>query len=151
MTITQWKAGKTLFLVAGALVLAVICSEAQLALAQVRDPCPLPPGVEAPAVPRATAQQVEDGSATLMDFAVAVRDQYIESTATPNQALHLGCLIRQDDGDWRFRSTYVVLMTPTGTVFIHAKDMTLSGRKLTPSIHRAILCQRRVEMSLLPP
>ena len=139
LKITRWNTRNILSLVVGLLVLPAICSNGRHVLAQVRDPCPLPPGVQAPAVPRATAQQVEDGSATLTDFALAVRDQYVDSTATPNQALHLGCLIRQDDSDWRSGSTYVVLMTPTGTVYIHAKDMILSGRQLTPSIHRAIL------------
>ena len=138
MKITTWKARKSLFLVAGLLVLAAICSDGRHALAQVRDPCPLPPGVAAPEPPAVSAQQVAD-DASLMDFALSVRDQYIESTATPNHALHLGCLIRQEGDHWHSGSTYVVLMTPNGTVFIHAKDMRLSGRKLTPEIHRAIL------------
>ena len=38
-----------------------------------------------------------------------------------------------------FRPAYVVLLTPDGTVFIHAQDMRLSGRKLLPAIHGAIL------------
>ena len=114
-------------------------SDGRRALAQVQEACPLPPGVEAPAAPRETAQQVEDGSTTLMDFALAVRDQYIESIVTPNHAFHLGCLIRQEGSHWRSGSTYVVLLTPDGTVFVHAKDMRLSGRKLTPEIHRTIL------------
>ena len=133
------KAGFSLFLVAGLLMLGAICSDGRYALAQVQDPCPLPPGVEAPATPSPTAQQVEDRSAALMDFTLAVRDQYVESTATPKHALHLGCLIRQEESHWRSGSTYVVLLTLDGTVFIHAQDMRLSGRKLTPDIHRAIL------------
>ena len=139
MKVETRKAGRSWFLVAGLLAFAAMCSDGRYALAQVRDPCPLPPGVEAPSTPSATAQQVEDRSVALMDFALAVRDQYIESTATPKQALHLGCLIRQAGTPWRSGSTYVVLLTLDGTVFIHAKDMRLSGRKLKPDIHRVIL------------
>ena len=94
---------------------------------------------QAPGAPRATAQQVEDGSASLMDFALAARDQYVESTATANQALHMGCLIRQEGTPWRSGSTCVVILTPNGTVFIHAQDMIYSGRRLRPEIHGAIL------------
>ena len=137
--ITTRKVRKSLFLVAGLLALGAVLSDGRHALAQLDDPCPLPPGVEAPDTPLATAQQVEDGSASLMDFAIAVRDQYVESTATANQALQLGCLVRQDGTPWHSGSTYVVLLTPNGTVFIHAQDMRLSGRKLRPAIHAAIL------------
>lgn len=105
LKIAALKARQSLHLVTGMVVLAVICTGGRHALAQVRDPCPLPPGVEAPAAPPTTAQQVEDGSASLMDFALAVRDQYVESTATANQALHLGFLIRQAGTPWRSGST----------------------------------------------
>ncbi|MDE0194003.1 MAG: hypothetical protein OXP08_00480, partial [bacterium] len=64
---------------------------------------------------------------------------HVESTATANQALHMGCLIRQDGTPWRSGSTYVVILTPNGTVFIHAQDMIYSGRRLRPEIHGAIL------------
>ena len=94
------KVRKSLFLVAGLLVLAAICSDGRYALAQVRDPCPLPPGVTLPPDPRVTAQQVVD-DASLMAFALAVRDQYVESSATVNQGFHLGCLIRQAGTPWR--------------------------------------------------
>ena len=134
MKITTWKASRSLFLVANLLVLAAIGSDGRHVLAQVQDPCPLPPGVEAPSTPpAATAQQVEDGSGSLKQFALAVRDQYVKSTATLNQAFHLGCLVRQDGSPWRSGSTYAVLLTPNGTVFTHAHDMVLS-RKKTPSL-----------------
>ena len=139
MAIYRRKVRQSWFLVAGLLGLAAICSDVRHATAQLQDPCPLPSGVKAPADPAATAQQVEDGSASLMDFTVAVRDQYVESTATTNQALHLGCLIRQDGTPRHSGATYAELLTPNGTVFMHAQDMGLSGRKLRPPIHAAIL------------
>ena len=137
--ITTCKVRKSLFLVAACSRLALSFPDGRHALAQLSNPCPLPPGVEAPDTPLATARQVEDGSAFLMDFALALRDQYVESTATANQALHPGCLIRQDGTPWHSGSTYDVLPTPSGTGFIHAQDMRLSGRKLRPAIHAAIL------------
>jgi len=61
-------------LVFGLFVLAGITSGAQTALAQ--EGCPLPPGVTAPPDPSVTAQDVENSSATLGQFALAVRAQF---------------------------------------------------------------------------
>ncbi len=124
--------------IVGLLVLAGVFSNAPPALAD----CPLPPGVTPPAGPRVTAQQVEDGSATLMDFALAVRErsrEYAQGAATAEQAVYIGCIIRLDDGIWRSGSTYIVSLTPDGRVYVHAKDMSLTGRLLNPVIYGAIL------------
>ncbi|MYF79182.1 MAG: T9SS type A sorting domain-containing protein [Chloroflexi bacterium] len=129
--------------VVGLLVLAGVFSNA---LAD----CPLPPGVTPPADPRVTAQQVEDGSASLEEFALAARDFFrSESRGQPTleRAAYIGCLTRQDDGIWRSGSTYIVSLTPDGRVFIHAKDMSLSGRLLNPVIYGAILSGLGVSMS----
>ena len=73
-----------------------------------------------------TAQQVEDGSASLMDFALAARDQFSGVGITSlEQSLYFGCLIRQERGPWRSGSTYLVQLTPDGRVFVHTKDMAL--------------------------
>ena len=124
--------------IVGLLVLAGVFSNAPPALAD----CPLPPGVTPPADPRVTAQQVEDGSATLMDFALAVRErsrEYAQGAATAEEAVYIGCIIRQEDGIWRSGSTYIVSLTLDGRVYIHAKNMALSGRLLNPVIYGAIL------------
>ncbi len=124
--------------VVGLLVLAGVFSNAPPALAD----CPLPPGVTPPADPSVTAQQVEDGSATLRDFALAVRErsrEYAQGAATAEQAVYIGCIIRQDDGIWHSGSTYIVSLTPDGRVYVHAKDMSLAGRLLNPVIYGAIL------------
>ncbi len=129
---------KTLTLLTGLLVLAGIFSNAPPAIAD----CPLPPGVTPPADPAVTAQQVVDGSATLMDFALAVRErsrEYAQGHATTEEAVYIGCIIRQDDGIWRSGSTYIVSLTLDGRVYIHAKNMALSGRLLNPVIYGAIL------------
>ena len=126
----------TLMLATGLLVLAGIFAAARPALAQAPLDCPLPAGVTPPADPPVTAQQVEDGSASLMDFALAVRDH--ESTSL-GQAAYITCLTRQEGSAYRSGSTYIVVLTSDGRVLTHAKAMALSGRLLTPVIYEAIL------------
>ena len=65
--------GSVMFLT-GMLVLAGVFSDTRPAFAQAQLECPPPAGETLPAAPLVTAQQVEDDSATLMDFALAVRD-----------------------------------------------------------------------------
>ena len=121
--------------VVGLLVLVGIFSNAPPTLVD----CPPPPGVTDPPDPPVTAQQVEDGSATLKSFALATRDQIKQGFPTPTEAFYFGCLIRQEGSYWRSGSTYIVQLTPDGRVFIHAKDMSFSGRLLNPLIYGAIL------------
>ena len=140
----------TSVLVVGLLVLAGLFSITCPALGQTQEACPLPPGVTPPDDPRVTAQQVEDGSASLEEFALAARDFFrSESRGQPTleRAAYIGCLTRQDDGIWRSGSTYLVSLTPDGRVFIHSKDMSLSGRLLNPVIYGAILSGLGVSIS----
>ena len=128
--------------VAGILVLIAVLSNAHPASAQAAAECVLPPGVTPPADPSVTAQQVEDGSASLVDFALAVRDLNLEvgqSATSAEEVFYRGCLVRQEGGPFRSGSTYVVQLTPDGRVFVHSKDMALSGRLLNPLIYGAIL------------
>ena len=128
--------------VAGLLVLAAICFDVRPALAQARLDCPLPAGVTAPEPPRVTAQQVEDGSAALRDFALAARERFVSVSrgiTSAGQTAYFGCLVRQEGSPWRSGSTYLVQLTIDGRVFFHAKDMSLSGRQLHPLIYGAIL------------
>ena len=77
-----------------------------------------------------------------MDFALAVRERSIEhaqhATAV-EEGLYIGCAIRQDNGTWRSGDIYIVTLTLDGRVFIHAKDMSLSGGMLNPLIYGEIL------------
>ena len=119
-----------------------VFSIARPAAAQTEGGCTLLPGQTAPDDPSVTAQQVEDGSATLEEFALAVRERSREHTrvaTTVEEGVYIGCIIRVDDGIWRSGSTYIVSLTPDGRVFIHAKDMALSGRLLNPVIYGTIL------------
>ncbi len=143
-------ATSTSVLVVGLLVLAGVFSNARPTLGQTQEACPLPPGVTPLDDPRVTAQQVEDGNASLKEFALAARDFFrSESRGQPTleRAAYIGCRTRQDDGIWRSGSTYLVSLTPDGRVFIHSKDMSLSGRLLNPVIYGAILSGLGVSIS----
>ena len=128
--------------VVGLLVLAGVFSVARPALAQMEEACPLLPGTTPPADPSVTAQQVEDGTASLMEFARAARDQYkstVQGLATIEETLYFGCLVRQEGGPWRSGDTYLVQLRLGGRMIIHAKDMALSGGLLNNFIYAAIL------------
>ena len=88
-----------------------------------------------------TAQQVEDGSATLEAFALAVRDQYgalSREIPTFEGEAYFGCLIRQDGSSYRSGSTFLVSLA-ANRVMAHSTTMALSGRQLNPLIYGAIL------------
>ena len=89
-----------------------------------------------------TAQQVENGTGSLREFALSARARFQEQAmpgTTPGQTQYLGCLIREDNSPWRSGSTYLVTLTHDGRVFVHAKDMSLSGGQLRPAIFGGIL------------
>ncbi len=143
MSTETWKTRISLTLVAGLFALAGVLSNGLPASAQTQEPpCPLPAGVTAPADPTVTAQQVTNGSAALVDFALAVRErsrEHSQQATAVEEGLYIGCAIRQDDGIWRSGNTYIVTLTLDGRVFVHAKDMSLSGRLLNPLIYGQIL------------
>ncbi len=132
----------SLMFVGGLLVLGGVFPDGHRASAQTREACPLPSGGTAVAPPRVTAQQVEDGTGSLKDYALDARErsrEHAQQAANVEQGLYIACLIREDGGPWRSGSTYLVSLTPDGRVFIHAKDMALSGRLLNPLIYAEIL------------
>ena len=148
-TDSQWErkngalvAATSLILASGLFVLAGIFFDARPAFAQTQPECPLPADGAPPADPRVTAKQVEDGRASLMDFALAVRERSREHSqpgTSVEQGQYIGCIIRQEGSPWRSGSTYIVTLTLDGRVFVHAKDMALSGRLLNPLIYAEIL------------
>ena len=133
------------FLLMPSLLLTFLVSPAY---AQAQLACPLPAGVTPPATPAVTAQQVEDGTASLRDFALAARDHL--ETRDPDTAAYVGCLVRQEGSPWRSGSTYLVHLTPDGRVLLHAKDMSLGSRLLTPVIYGAILHALGIDPATLP-
>ena len=147
-----WKTLNALVVVSGVLVLYGVLTDARPALAQTQISCPLPEGATPPADPAVTARQVEDGSATLEDFALAVRErsrEYARGAASHEEAVYIGCIVRQEDGIWRSGSTYIVSLTLDGRVYIHAKNMALSGRQLNPLIYGSILLSLGVPQTVL--
>ena len=129
------RTGIASFLVAGLLVLAGICFGVRPAWAQLDCPPPRPD-------PSVTAQQVTDGSDSLMNFALAATGQFKRegsATVTPEELGRAGCWLRQEGGPWRSGSTYLVTVTPDGRVYLHAKDMSLSASKLQSPIYAQIL------------
>ncbi len=124
---------------AGLLVLAAVVANAHPALAQTDEVCPLPAGVTPPEDPLVTAQQVEDGTATLREFGLEARNRFSVGAGSRELQLYVGCVMRQDGSNLHSGSTYLVQLTPDGRVFIHAKNMALSGRLLNRLIYGAIL------------
>ena len=152
MKLRTWEVRRRSIVVTGLLLLAGICSDVRPALAQTQDECPLPAGVERPADPPVTAQQVEDGSATLEEFTLAAIRQAKEGGSevlTPQQLAYSGCRLRQEGGPWRSGSTYIVTLTSDGRVYLHAKDMSLSAGKLKSSIYAGILRALRTPAAVL--
>ncbi len=148
------RSPSSVVLLACSLVVASLISQVRPAEAQSQGECALPDGVTPPAPPSVTAQQVEDGSATLKDFLVAVRDQYSglsQNSDAPSLAkqTYLGCLIRQEGSAYRSGSTFLVLMSPGSRVIWHATAMRFSGRRLDPSIYQTILFSLGVKRSTL--
>ncbi len=128
------------------LALGLLIFAGASSLAQTQGDCQLSDDVTPPAGPRVTAQQVEDGNASLTDFALTARDRWAalalefqQESITVEQWSYVGCLLRQEGGPWRSGSTYLVQLAPDGRVFTHAKDMLLSARQLKPVIYGAIL------------
>ena len=142
MKSATWKTRCRSFLAVGLIGLAVAFSNALPASAQTEDACPRPAGVDPVDPPRVTAQEVEAGDASQMEFALAVREQSVEHSqqaTNVEQGFYIGCLIRVEGGHWRSGDTYIVTLTPDGRVFVHAKDMSLSGGLLNQMTYGAIL------------
>ena len=133
----------------GLLVLAGAFFVAHPALAQTDLDCPLPPDWTPPSV---TAEQVENGSASLRDFALVARDSFrvaTERSTGRGQLYNSACIVREEGGPWRSGSTYLVQLTAEGRVRIHANDMALSGRLLKPRIYFEILSSLGVPATVL--
>ena len=129
----------SMFLIAGLFALASVFFVAPPVLAQAQEACPLPHGMTPPADPRVTARQVEDGSGSLKDFALAARDLHETQTGSFEEGLYFQCRLREEGSPWRSGSTYTVVLTPDGRVSEHAKSMALAGRLLNPLIYGTIL------------
>ena len=145
-----WRVRTSISVVFCSLVLGFVLTDVRPAMAQ--ETCPLPAGATPPADPPVTAQDVEDGSASLEDFALAARAQFKSvgsDTLTSQQIAFSGCRLRLEGGPWRSGSTYIVTLTPDGRVFLHTKDMSLSAGSVHPSIYAGILSALGVPRTVL--
>ena len=134
------------------LMLARVLPDAGPALAHDQGDCVLPLGVTPLADPSVTAQQVEDGSGSLKEFALAARERFgieTQTIETLEQVAHFVCRVRQEGSPWHSGSTYLVRLTPEGRVYEHAKNQALSGRLLNPLIYGEILYGLGVEPTVL--
>ena len=98
------KTGAFCFLAAGLVTLAGVISGVHPSLAQDPDACPPPAGLPPVADPPVTAQQVEDGIGSLMEFALAARErsrEHAQQSTTVEQGVYIACLVRQEGGPWR--------------------------------------------------
>ena len=125
--------------------------EVRPALAQ--EGCPLPAGGDPLPAPPVTAGEVEDGSASLMDFALAAIAQFKRrgsDTLSSEQLAVSGCRLRQEGGPWRSGDTYLVSLTPEdGRVYFHARDMSLSASRLRSDVYAGILAALGVPRAVL--
>ena len=152
MRTRAWATRISPFLFAGLIALAGAFSGERPALAQAEEPCPFPEDFVPPPDPAITAQQVEEGSASLRDFALLARDRFRDAslgTLSTAEFAYFGCLLRQEGSAWRSGSTYFVQLSVDGRVFVHAKDMALSGRQINPWIYFEILSALGVSPTVL--
>lgn len=130
----------TRLMVVSVVLIGVFCTT-HSTLAQAVDECPLPPDTAPVEDPTISAQQVEADATNLGDFTREVRDRFKNYSLTVTsmaQIAYFGCILRQEGGPWRTDSVYPILLTPSGRVVFHTKDMTLSGRLLNPAILTSI-------------
>ncbi len=101
------------------------------------DVCPRPD--EFPAVdPNATtAEQVENGEATLTEFVNDYFAYILQISTSPLAAGYLGCALTHE-GPWNYGSTYIATMTPKGTLILHGKDLLLSGAVVDAAMLEAV-------------
>ena len=148
---TMSAANSTLFLF-GLFVLVGVTTYVETAWAQAQESCPLTPGVTPPPDPKVTAQDVEGGNATLMEFALEAAAHFRtqgSETLTGEQLAFAGCRLRLEGGPWRSGSTYIVTLTLDGRVFLHGKDMSLSAGSLNSSVYAGILVALGVDRRVL--
>ncbi len=108
------------------------------ALAQ-NEACSRPSGAVEIRSPAVTAEDVEKRGGDLQKFILEARDR-AESLKATIDVGYFGCLVREEGSEWRSGKTYIVLLTGLdGRVNFHAKDMSLSGRRLDPDIFKQIV------------
>ena len=142
----------SMVLVVGLFVLAGVFSDLRPAFAQTQEACPLPAGATPVEAPRVTAQQVENGTGSLMDFALDARErsrEHAQGATTVGQGPYIACLVRQEGGPWRSGSTYLVSLTLDGRGVHSREGHGTVGRATQPrDLCRDSLCAGRLPTDL---
>ncbi len=119
------------------LALASVFSGVGAAFAQVDEVCPRPEGIPAADPSAATAEKVENGEATLTEFVTDYLAYVLSFSSSPLAAGYIGCFLTRE-GPWNSGSTYIVTMTPQGTLVLHGQDLLLSGGVVDSTMLQAI-------------
>ena len=76
---------------------------------------------------RTTAREVVDPETNMVDqeklkaFVLSARDHYTSITNL-SELLTLSDLLREERGDWNYKSIYLVVLTPKGGIYAHGED-----------------------------
>ena len=90
------------------------------------------PSVLADDEDRTTAKDVVDADYSkeaLKKFVESARDHFLNLPLSA--LLTLGDILREEGGDWNYKSMYLVVLTDAGTVFRHGEDPSKDGEDLT--------------------
>ena len=74
----------------------------------------------------------EDTKETLKKFVESARDHFL--TLPFSALLTLGDTLREEGGDWNYKSMYLVVLTETGTVFFHGEDPSKDNTDLSEEV-----------------
>ena len=109
------------------------------AFAQSDEVCIRPDGVPELPSDAVTAEQVENGEATLAEFVTSLLTyaRQVQLSGSPLSLGYTGCLATHE-GPWNSGSTYMVTMTPTGRLVLHGKDVTLAGEVIDSTMLQTI-------------
>ena len=78
---------------------------------------------------RTTASEVTERE-TLKAFVLSARD-YVSSIADFDGTIDLLTTLWQEGGDWRHGNTFIIILEPNGTIWLHGADPELSGKDLS--------------------
>ncbi|MXW63201.1 MAG: T9SS type A sorting domain-containing protein [Bacteroidetes bacterium SB0662_bin_6] len=99
--------------------------------------CPRPDGIPALNPNAATAEQVENGDATLTQFVTGLLTYGAQIRGSRRSFGYIGCLATHE-GPWNFGSTYLVTMTSAGRLVLHGQDVLLTGGLLDSPVFGSI-------------
>ena len=74
----------------------------------------------------------EDTKDTLKKFVESARDHFL--TLPVAALLNLGDTLREEGGDWNYKSMYLVVLTADGTAFYHGEDPSKDGEPLIDEV-----------------